>query len=118
VTWLWIIGGIVAVIAAISFVQYRAQAGTYVPLSQRQPTRAPAPEKELGMEATDVEAVARVTRQNESLDRGQTTLTSKRGLFGARVYDTVITPMADDETYAARYHTAYIKKKSKDTQND
>jgi hypothetical protein len=38
--WGWIIGGVLGLIALISYVQYRAANGSYKSLSSRQPERA------------------------------------------------------------------------------
>ena len=68
--WVWIIGTIVAVVAVISYGQYRAQKGTYRPLSSRQPARRAEEKTPLGMEALDMRIVSSATRRNESLERG------------------------------------------------
>lgn len=112
--WGWIIGGIVAVVAVISYGQYRAQKGNYRPLSSRQPARRNQEKTPLGMEALDMSIVSKATRRNESLERGQTNWTRKGfGSFTTSA-DTDVDPLADDETYAARYHTAFQKDKTKD----
>ncbi|MEP5730078.1 MAG: hypothetical protein ABJL67_11995 [Sulfitobacter sp.] len=83
------------------------------PLSTRQPDRNEKKQAvPLGMEALDLEAVSRATRRNESLERGQTNWLTKSGFFGRA--DTDVAPLADDETYAARFHTAFHKEKTKD----
>lgn len=64
------------------------------------------------MEGLDLAEVSRTNRRNESLERGQTNWLSKTGFFGRP--DTDILPLADDETYAARFHNAFQKDKSKD----
>ena len=65
----------------------------------------------LGMEATDLTLIDRVARQNDALERTHTIGARKSGSFVART-STHIDPMPEDETYAARYHSAYIKKDS------
>ncbi|KIN77376.1 hypothetical protein C8N31_103218 [Sulfitobacter mediterraneus] len=112
--WVWIIGTIVAVVAVISYGQYRTQKGTYRPLSSRQPARRAEEKTPLGMEALDMRIVSSATRRNESLERGQTNWTRKGFGFFTTSADTDIEPLADDETYAARYHTAFQKDQTKD----
>lgn len=105
--WLWIIGGVVGLIALIGCFQYRARSGTYTSLSSRQPARRPHRSVPLGMEATDMNVVNDANRRNESLERGQTNWMNR----GAMEAATDVPPMADDETYAKRFHTAFIKDK-------
>lgn len=108
--WGWIIAAVVGVIALVCFAQYRARSRTYTPLSNRQPERRTR-EVPLGMEAIDMDSVNRAARRNESLERGHTNWTNRGGMAAA----TDVPPMADDETYAKRFHTAFIKdKKHKD----
>ena len=54
-------------------------------------------------------------KRNSSLER-VSNLFSQNRRFGsfAETADLDITPMADDETYAARYHRAYNRKGSDD----
>ncbi|WP_299296428.1 hypothetical protein [uncultured Tateyamaria sp.] len=84
------------------------------PLAARRPDRQTMGQEHavpLGMEATDLALVDRVNRKNDALERvtlprnGQDRTLS--GLSGA---STLIDPMPEDETYAARYHRAYNKK--------
>lgn len=105
--WGWIIGGILGAIALIAYIQYRAGNGTYKPLSSRQPERAPQRDVPLGMEATDMKVVNDANRRNESLERGQTNWMNRGSMSAA----TDVPPMADDETYAKRFHAAFIKDK-------
>ena len=108
----WIIGGLLAGVVLICWLQYRAQAGTYRPLSSRQPERTAIEDRPLGTEALDLDAVRRTQRQNESLERAHTNWTRGRsGILGAAAADTHIAPLADDETYAKRFHAAYMNKK-------
>ncbi len=108
----WIIAGLLAGVVLISWLQYRAQAGTYRPLASRQPERAETEERPLGTEAIDMDAVRRTQRQNESLERAHTNWTRGKGsILGAAAADTHIAPLADDETYAKRFHAAYMNKK-------
>ncbi len=99
------------VIALIAVAQYRGARRVYQPLSARQPTRVER-KVPLGMEALDLESVSRATRRNESLERGQTNWLRGTGYFGRS--DTDVAPLAEDETYAARYHAAFQKKQTKD----
>lgn len=65
----------------------------------------------LGMEATDLGLINRVARQNDALERTHAIGSRKSGSFIARA-STHIDPMPEDETYAAHFHSAYIKKDS------
>ncbi|MEL6452954.1 MAG: hypothetical protein AAFQ19_17000 [Pseudomonadota bacterium] len=85
------------------------------PLADRRPGRADLGQERatpLGMEATDLSLIDRVSRQNDALER--TALVGRPGQGGsfAAAASTKIDPMPEDETYAARYHRAYIKKDS------
>lgn len=110
--WGWIIGGVLGCVVLISYLQHRAQRGTFRPLSSRQPERHTTRDKPLGMEAIDMDHVNRVSRRNESLERSHTNWTraGKRGSFTASA-DTDIQPLADDETYAKRFREIYMNKK-------
>ncbi|MFT6673996.1 MAG: hypothetical protein ACJAVM_000167 [Sulfitobacter sp.] len=112
--WVWIMAGIIAGVAVIGYGQYQRQKGQYRPMSQRQPARRTSDKTPLGMEALDLAAVARTTRRNESLERGHTNWTRKGSGFLSASAETDIQPLADDETYAARFHTAFQKDKTKD----
>lgn len=109
--WLWLLSLVIAGGALIAYMQYRAQRGTYRTLASRQPERRTR-EVPLGMEALDLDEVSRATRRNESLERGQTNWLSTKGFLGRA--DTDVQPLADDETYAARYYSAFQKDKTKD----
>ena len=111
--WGWIAAAGVGLIAAVSFLQYRAQRHTYRPLASRQPPRPQDRETPLGMEATDIDAVTRVARRNEALERAHTNWNRSSGM--GRGAETSIDPMPDDETYAKRFHTAYMRNRKKDT---
>ena len=114
-TWVALLIGAATVFCVIVFVQYRAKAAVHRPLSQRQPSRRPTQDVPLGMEATDLQAVARSARQNETLERSNTGLTRiLPGSWGASD-PTDITPMPDDATYAARYHAAFHTDTAKDS---
>ncbi|MGC1504806.1 MAG: hypothetical protein WA782_11795 [Sulfitobacter sp.] len=102
--WVWLLVVVLVGVGITGLLQYRAQRTTYRPLATRQPPRR-APDVPLGMEATDLEAVSRANRRNESLERGQTNWLTSKGVFGRA--DTDVPPLADDETYAARYHDAF-----------
>ncbi|MEM7520458.1 MAG: hypothetical protein AAF307_05420 [Pseudomonadota bacterium] len=84
---------------------------TYRPLATRQPERRKT-ERPLGTEALDLDEISRTNRLNESLERGQTNWLSNSGFFGRP--DTDVPPLADDETYAARFHQAFQRDKSKE----
>ena len=99
------------VIAGLAAYLNRRSARRHVPLSARQPERRKR-EVPLGMEAIDLDALSSANRRNESLERGQTNWLSNLGVFGRS--DAEIAPLADDETYAARYHAAFHKKQTKD----
>tara|TARA_R110002049_G_scaffold10127_2_gene50217 strand:+ start:8511 stop:8858 length:348 start_codon:yes stop_codon:yes gene_type:complete len=113
--WIWVIVAVFAGFVAVAYLQHRARRGIYTPLAQRQPPVAGAGEKTpLGMEATDLDAVASTNRRNESLERGHTSWTRRRGGFFLGGADVDVRPWADDETYARRYFTAFKKSKTKD----
>lgn len=113
-SWGWIIGIALVAVVGISYAQYRAQAGTYRSLSSRQPERAESGPRPLGTEALDLEAVQRTQRRNESLERAHTSLTRRKGRFSSlESADTDIQPMADDETYARRFHAAFQRNKDR-----
>lgn len=82
------------------------------PLAQRQPERTRNEQVPLGMEAIDLSVVEAVNRRNASLERVSTFFGNK-GRFGSFLEnaETRVMPLADDETYAARYHSAYNQKK-------
>ena len=95
---------------------------TYPFRRQRRPLAARRPGRDemgqsgavpLGMEATDLDLIDKVSRRNDALERSHAVgLTRKSALGGSFVSatSTRIDPMPEDETYAARYHSAYIKK--------
>lgn len=93
-------------------ITYPFRSGPRRPLATRRPDRdemgqvATTP---LGMEATDLTLIDRVARQNDALERTHTIGGRRSGSFTART-STHIDPMPEDETYAARYYSAYIKK--------
>jgi hypothetical protein len=112
--WLILLGAVVAVVVLIAYLQHRAQRGVYRTLASRQPPRRKKEKAPLGMEAIDLNAVARTTRKNESLERGTTNwMRSRMGFFGSHA-DVNIEPLADDESYAARYYAAFQKDRKKD----
>ncbi|MFK7762796.1 MAG: hypothetical protein AB8B62_06005 [Roseobacter sp.] len=84
------------------------------PLAQRQPksVRATGESVPLGLEAIDMSVVDSTNRRNASLERVSTFFSAK-GHLGSftKNADSHVTPLADDETYAARYHRAYNQKK-------
>jgi len=84
------------------------------PLATRQPGRdemGQVRDVPLGMEATNLDLVDQVNRKNDALERTSALAGQKRGTgsFTAAA-STRIAAMPDDETYAARYHRAYIEK--------
>jgi len=108
---MWIALGLVAALGVVLWMQYRTARQTHRPLASRQPERRKK-DVPLGMEAMDMEEISRTNRRNESLERGQTNWLTKGGFFGRP--DTDIRPLAEDETYAARYHAAFQNDKTKD----
>ena len=106
--WTWAALGLLGLLAVVLAGQYRAARRVYRPLASRQPERQRR-EVPLGYEGLDMDEVSRTTRRNESLERGQTNWLSNKGFFGRP--DTNVTPLADDETYAARYYDAFQKDK-------
>jgi len=84
------------------------------PLAERRPARDEMGQNRtvpLGMEATDLTMIDRVNRRNDALER-VAGLQGRKGAFGSFLAgaSTQVDPMPEDETYAARYHRAYIKK--------
>jgi len=112
--WAWLAWGALALIAAICMAQYRASTRRFRPLSSRQPDRRSPREVPLGLEAIDMAEIDRTNRRNESLERAHTNWTKRSAAAAA---STDVPPMPDDETYATRFHTAFIKDK-KDKTND
>ena len=110
----WALGIGSAILIGICARQYRAQRGIYKPLTSRQPTRKDTGEIPLGMEALDLDHIRATTRRNESLERGNTNWTTRRGGFLKGTADTDVAPLSDDETYSARFHAAFHSDKSKD----
>ena len=110
--WLALLALLIAGGGVFAFLQYRAQSGTYRTLASRQPPRAPR-DIPLGMEAMDLDSIGRTNRRNDSLERGTTNWLGRAGFFGRTDFDPP--PLADDETYAARYHDAFHKEKTKDS---
>lgn len=83
------------------------------PLASQQPTRAEMGQVRkvpLGMEATDLAAVDRVSRMNDALERTNRIHNAQSREDFTAASSTKIDAMPDDETYAARYHRAYLKK--------
>lgn len=103
--WLWIAGAAFSGIAAIVVWQYLSVRGTYRPLASRQPQMDAPEAPELGMEAIDMAEIHRTQRSNESLERTSNIWTRRSAS------DLKIKPMADDETYAQRFHAAFMKNK-------
>ncbi len=109
--WVWVLGAALVAVAGIALSQYRAAGARHRPLASRQPERRQSTVP-LGMEAMDLDQISRTNRRNESLERGQTNWLSRSGFFGRA--DSDVAPLADDETYAARYYDAFQKTKPKD----
>jgi hypothetical protein len=116
--WVWVLGAALLGVAGVCVSQYRAANRSYVPLSKRQPSRGASNKKPaLGHEALDMTGVYRTQRIHQGLER--TTMPMPR-LFTRKntPEDDIINPeglaLPDDETYSARYHTAFHKTKSKD----
>jgi hypothetical protein len=85
------------------------------PLSHRQPQRADDGQVPLGMEEIDLSMVESVNRRNASLERVSTFFGNNRRLGSFLEHaETRVTPLADDETYAARYYRAYKQTKGRD----
>lgn len=113
--WPTILSAVIVGVAVVALLQYRAQKGTYRPLASRQPdARAPQQDLPLGMEAIDVTSVNRVNRTNAALERTSVDWIKGRQNNATRTGADSIEPMPDDETYAKRFHTAFMKNKSKD----
>ena len=107
--WLWALGAAALLGLGLALVQQaRSSRRVHRPLASRQPERRKQTVP-LGMEALDIEALGRANRRNESLERGQTNWLGRSGFFGRT--DTDVAPLADDETYAARYFDAFQKDK-------
>lgn len=88
------------------------RSGPRRPLAHRQPTLEKADKVPLGMEAIDMSVVDAANRRNASLERVSTFFAPKRSMGSFLEHaETRITPLSDDETYAARYHRAYNQKK-------
>ena len=66
----------------------------------------------LGLEAVDMSMIDTVNRQNAALERVSNMFAPRRriGSF-LESAESHVTPLPDDETYAARYHRAYNQKK-------
>jgi len=100
--------------ALLSFLATPFRRGARRPLAARQPGRAEMGQVRnvpLGMEATNLDLIDQVNRRNDALERVNT-IAGQRGSKGSFTAEasTHIDPMPDDETYAARFHRAYIEK--------
>lgn len=97
-----LIGILIVVAAGLGLtiaIQSRSAANTYRPLSSRQPrAQAASTERPLGTEAIDLEAVKKVVRQNEALERAHVNWTRGRRTFMTDTAETHIDPWEDDET--------------------
>ena len=108
----WLFGAGAAGLVATLVVQYRQAARTYRPLASRRPERVAQGARPLGTEALDLDAIGRVQRRNESLERAHTNWTRSAGrIMGAEASDLEVTPWPEDETYAGRYHAAFLRNK-------
>ncbi|MEM6760121.1 MAG: hypothetical protein AAF601_11650 [Pseudomonadota bacterium] len=83
------------------------------PLAMRRPAQAARREIPLGMEATDLSLIDKVARRNDALERTSAPRTIHQAGSFSTAASTDVAPMPEDETYAARYHRAFMKKKSK-----
>lgn len=101
----------ILIVVLISLWHYRTQRGIHRPLASRQPDRKKR-DVPLGYEAIDMRFLNKVNRRNEALERGHTNWS--RGRTDVISADTDIDPLADDETYAARYYRAFQRDKTKD----
>lgn len=111
--WLWILAAVIAGVAGIAWMQHRAARGTYRSLSSRQPARHQYEKPPLGMEATDLDLVARTTRRNETYERANVTWTRQNGAKHTAAAETDIEPGPDDHTYAKWFHRSFLKNKEK-----
>lgn len=92
-------------------ISYPFRRGPRRPLASRQPAREAQSEIPLGMEAIDMDLIKSVNRRNAALERVNTFFAPKRNT-GSHLEraETRVTPLPDDETYAAHFHRAYMKK--------
>ncbi|MEX0310390.1 MAG: hypothetical protein AB3N17_09090 [Tateyamaria sp.] len=84
------------------------------PLAARRPGRDEMGQNRtvpLGMEATDMALVDRVSRRNDALERANAVRTSGHRIdsYTAQA-STHVDAMPEDETYAARFHRAFQKR--------
>lgn len=82
------------------------------PLSARRPSRSEmgqSTKTPLGMEATDMDLINKVSRRNDALERSFGNKTRDGHYILGRA-STHIDAMPEDETYAARFHRAFAKK--------
>ncbi|WP_299030758.1 hypothetical protein [uncultured Sulfitobacter sp.] len=107
--WSLILGGVALGVVGIAVWQYRAARAQFRPLASRQPQRNVPQTPELGMEAIDMAEIRRTQRSNESLERTNNIWARQAGTF-TRI-DTNVDAMPDDETYAQRFHAAFMKNK-------
>ena len=86
------------------------------PLATRQPGREEMGQTRkipLGMEALDMRIVDEANKRNDALERASGVFHQRNMLrSGIASANTSIDPMNDDETYAARFYGAYIKKEN------
>lgn len=96
----------------LAWITYPFRRGPHRPLAHRQPARGQQMKVPLGMEAIDMSVVDRANRRNAALERVSTFFGPRRGVGSFLEHaETRVTPLADDESYAARYHRAYNQKK-------
>ncbi|MEM8654745.1 MAG: hypothetical protein AAGF36_08355 [Pseudomonadota bacterium] len=80
------------------------------PLADRRPSRGEMGQNRkvpLGMEGLDLDVIDKAARANDTSDR-MPTIIGRDGFFARSA--THVTPMPEDETYAARFHRAFHKK--------
>jgi len=77
------------------------------PLAARRPECEISGSVPLGLEETDLSLINDVTRRNDALERPISS-GARRG--GPVQSSLAVRPMPEDETYAARYHRAFLTK--------
>lgn len=109
--WL-ILSGAIALVVAISAVQYRRGARQHRSLASRRPEAA-AREVPLGMEATDLKTVARIARANQRFERNNLAWVFGKSNRFLGDQDRDIEQAPEDHSYAAWFHRSFMKNKDK-----
>lgn len=94
-------------------ISFPFRSGPRRPLAARRPDRREMGQEQttpLGMEATDLSLVQKVNRQNDALERATAARSHGRNNTATTGASLLVPAMPEDETYAARYYSAYIKK--------